>query len=86
MTHGGSAYPTYPPNPLLHKKHPLLMGLAPKATLNPKMKKLFEHLKQVAIQDFRDFFAPFVWVIRSIRSLASAIFNRIKSRSTRKKR
>lgn len=86
MARDGSAYPRCPPSPRLHKKKRLIMGSHPKQQLNPKMKNFIDHIKQVAIQDFRDFFAPFVWVIRSVRSLASAIFNRIKSRSTRNKK
>lgn len=44
------------------------------------MKEIIDHLKKVAIQDFRDFFYPFVFVTRLIRSLVTAAFHTIKSR------
>jgi hypothetical protein len=50
------------------------------------MKEIIDHLKKVAIQDFRDFFAPYVFLIRSVRSLASTISRDIKSRWNRNKK
>jgi hypothetical protein len=51
------------------------------------MKEIIDHLKKVAIQDFRDFFAPFAFLIRLIhRSLISAIHRGIKSRLNRNKK
>lgn len=31
------------------------------------MKEIFEHIKRVAIEDFKTFFEPFVWVWRGLR-------------------
>jgi len=50
------------------------------------MKEIIDHIKKVAIQDFRDFFAPYVFLFRLIRSLASAISRGIKSRWNRNKK
>lgn len=37
------------------------------------MKELLEHIKRVAIEDFKEFFEPFVWVGRAIcRAVARA--------------
>ncbi len=50
------------------------------------MKEIFDHIKKVAIQDFRDFFEPYVFLFRLVRSLASAISRGIKSRWNRNKK
>jgi hypothetical protein len=42
------------------------------------MKDLISHLKKVAIDDFRDFFAPFVTVVRAIRKFASVVSARAR--------
>lgn len=49
-----------------------------------KLKELIEHIKRVAIEDFRLFFEPFVTVFRFIRSLTRAASGWIK-RQLRKK-
>jgi len=50
------------------------------------MKEIIDHIKKVAIQDFREFFAPFVFVFRFIRSVTSATFRGIRSRWNRYKK
>jgi hypothetical protein len=42
------------------------------------MKDLIKHIKQVALDDIRLFFEPFVWVFRAIRRLVSAVSARIR--------
>jgi hypothetical protein len=42
------------------------------------LKKLIEHIKRVAIEDFHLFFEPFVTVFRFIRSLTKAASGWIK--------
>jgi len=54
--------------------------------LGLKIKEIIDHLKKVAIQDFRDFFAPFSFLIRLVRSLTSAICRDIKFRLNRNKK
>lgn len=41
------------------------------------MKKLIEHLKQVAIEDTRLFFEPYVKVGRFVRRLGTALLSRL---------
>lgn len=52
----------------------------PRVTNNrkPKLKELIEHIKRVAIEDFRLFFEPFVTVFHFIRSVTKAAFRWIK--------
>lgn len=42
------------------------------------MKELIEHIKRVAIEDFRLFFEPVVTVFRFIRSLTRAVSGWLK--------
>lgn len=42
------------------------------------MKDFISHIKKVAINDFRDFFAPFVSVVRAIRKFTSVVSARAK--------
>lgn len=44
------------------------------------MKEIIEHIKKVAIQDFKDFFAPFVTVYKWIRHVIRASTTSIKRR------
>jgi hypothetical protein len=43
------------------------------------LKEIFEHFKRVAIQDFKDFFAPFVWVWGGIRRFVRFLAHLLKS-------
>lgn len=49
------------------------------------MKEIIDHIKKVVIQDFRDSFAPFVFVFRFIRSVSSATVRGIRLRWNRYK-
>jgi len=43
------------------------------------MKELLEHIKRVAIEDFKTFFEPFVWVGRGFKRIIKSLLGRIKS-------
>lgn len=43
------------------------------------MKEFFEHIKRVAIEDFKDFFEPYVWVYRGVRRFIHSSCRKIKS-------
>ena len=51
-----------------------------------KMKELFEHIKRVAIEDFKTFFEPFVWVWRAVRRCVSAVTRHLRLLFDRKRK
>jgi hypothetical protein len=42
-------------------------------------KEIFEHIKRVAIEDFKTFFEPFVWVWRAILRFIRFLARKLKS-------
>lgn len=50
------------------------------------MKELFEHIKRVAIEDFKTFFEPFVWVWRAVRRCVSAVTRHLRLLFDRKRK
>lgn len=49
------------------------------------MMEIFEHIKRVAIADFKLFFEPYVWVGSAIRRGISSANRRVKNCFTRAK-